>query len=402
MFYQCGDAVKVGYARSDDGLNWERPLFNATDFSAHVHEIIQGNDTVCVDTPPEVGEGETLTNLVAGFHMPSVMYDPDSPLPYKMFAFGEGGYHSLASERGQRFRATGENPVIPMLAFKNEFTGKTWVSDVAPCYKDRHGYTAMIKTYEVDVEERTRRCVGRAVSEDLNSWSEVETVWIPGPAEDEIARARGFSWADFYGLCPFPYGEGYLGMLWLFEIDREFKSGTNLGKMEVFLAYSPDGKQWRRLSDEPFIPWDLNFGEQGGMVTTASTPIFEDNEIKLYYSDSNYVHGCYEEDYTGSVVDPAWVTRCARIPKERLVGATSTSGRLVLKPSAAPEGRLRLNIDSRGGVAEISISEAGDSVASFRVENQDESDLWLTVPFGEVLELSITLKNATLYALELR
>ncbi len=203
----------------------------------------------------------------------------------------------------------------------------------------------MTKTYIVDEHQRTRRCIGKSVSDDFKLWSEPETLWTPGEGEDRITLARGFQWADFYGLCPFPHGDGYLGYLWLFEIEKELPNGTNQGKIEVFLAASEEGRLCRRLSAQAFIPWDLNFGDHGGMVTTSGSPIIEDDEIKIYYSDSNYQHGAYEKDFTQKLEDPSWVIRCARLPKEHLVGAYSAQGRIELELVSLQGKALRLNAD---------------------------------------------------------
>lgn len=404
MFYQCHYAQRIGYAVSDDGFHWTRPLLNRTNLNAPAQAILQGNDQIGPIPGSDVGDDadETLplTNLVAGFHMPSVIYEPDQEPPYKMFAFGEGGYHVLQSPTGQRFNEYPGNPVIPQLLYQNTHTNKVWVSDVAPCFKDRSGYTAMVKTYHIDDEHRTLRCVGKATSKDFEHWSETRTLWIPGEAEHAIARARGFSWADFYGLCPFAWGNGYLGLLWLFEIDRELPHGTNKGKMEVFLAYSADGKQWRRLSDQPLIPWDLNFGADGGMVTTASAPVFEDDEIRLYYSDSNFEHGVGEKDLPMRMEAPTWKIRCARVPRERLVGATAEQGSLRLAGVRIQARRIRLNVACLGGRLNLDYRVDGQSLATQSVADVDESDLWLETPVGGDVELLISLENATLYALE--
>jgi hypothetical protein len=124
--------------------------------------------------------------------------------------------------------------------------------------------------------------VGYSESDDFIHWSAPETIWAPGAPEDRLARKRGFQWADFYGLCGFNYGDGYLGLLWRFFIDYELERGTHEGKIEVFLAGSPDGKNWRRLSDEALIPLSPN-GWDSGMITTAGQPIFLRNSIRLYY-----------------------------------------------------------------------------------------------------------------------
>lgn len=401
MFYQCGNAVRIGYALSPDGLVWEKPMLNVADFSPKAPQVILANNEIDPANPPTLGQGQQLTNLVAAYHMPSVIYEPDSDAPYKMFVFGQAGYHVLRSKTGYRFEEYPESPTIPFMVYDNRHTGKKWCSDVGPCFKDRVGYTAMVKTYHVDAQGRTRRCVGRSHSPDFRHWSPVETVWVPGEEDDAVARTRGLEWADFYGLCPFFHGEGYLAYLWLFEIDHELPHGTHQGKMEAFLAYSADGINWRRLGDTAFIPWDLNFGEEGGMITTASAPIFDEDEIKIYYSDSNYDHGMFEKDFKKKVQKPQFVIRCAQLPRERLVAAVADDlGTLELRDTYLKPGHLRLNVACKKGWIQLDYLNDGDVMATQQVKAIDATDHWLDLPVSGQVSLRITLYRASLYALE--
>ncbi|WP_345993161.1 hypothetical protein [Sulfurimonas sp. HSL-1716] len=401
MYYQCGNALRIGYAISNDGLVWEKPMINAADFKASAHKVVQANDTLEASDVPKLGEGQEMTNLAAGYHMPSVIYEPKSEKPYKLFAYGEAGYRALYSKNGRQFYEYGYNPVIELLEFPNRYTKKMWYSDVAPAYKDGDLYKAMIKTYEIDADGRTRRCIGYSQSRDFIGWSSIETVWIPGKGEDDIAKKRGFFWSDFYGLCPFAYGSGYLGFLWLFEIEKELPRGTNQGKMEIFLAYSRDGKSWRRISDEAFIPWDLNFRDEGGMVTTPSAPVFEEDHIKLYYSDSNFEHGLHEKDFTKVIQQPIWVTRCSIVQKERLVGAASTQGWLQTCSLSFYDRRLRLNLACKNGEVVLRYLVSGHEVASQRVKAVDDTDLVIKPAYEGDAVLHISLENAAVYAIEL-
>lgn len=401
MYYQCGNALRVGYAKSSDGLVWEKPMINAADFHASIHQVVQANDAIDAHNSDALGEGLEMTNLAAGYHMPSIIYEPESEKPYKLFAYGEEGYRVAYSKNGRQFFEYENNPAIELLSYKNTHTKKIWYSDVAPAFKDGELYKAMVKTYEIDEQQRTRRCVGVSRSKNFMSWSEVKTLWSPGADEDVIAKKRGFDWADFYGLCPFAYGSGYLGFLWLFEIEKELPNGTNQGKMEVFLAHSEDGDKWHRISDEPFIPWDLNFAEEGGMVTTPSSPIFEEEHIKLYYSDSNFEHGLHERDFTKIVEEPTWVTRCAIVQKERLVGISSSDGWFETCGLSFYNKKLRLNLTCKQGSVTLCYLVSGKEVARQQIKNVDETDLIITPAYNGDAALHVKLQNATLYALEL-
>jgi hypothetical protein len=400
MYYQCGNALLIGYARSDDGLVWEKPFINAADFKASVHKVVQANDTVDPSDVAKLAEGLEMTNLAAGYHMPSIIYEPDSKEPYKLFAYGEAGYRALYSKNGKQFYEYAHSPVIELMSFYNPATKKMWYSDVAPAYKDGNVYKAMVKTYHIDEKGVTRRCVGLSQSRDFIHWSSVKTVWIPKEGEDAIAKKRGFAWSDFYGLCPFAYGSGYLGFLWLFEIEKELPNGTNQGKMEVFLAYSPEGESWRRISDTPFIPWDLNFADEGGMVTTPSSPIFEKDHIKLYYSDCNFEHGLHEKDFTKAVANPTWVTRCSIIKKERLVGIFSENGWIETFALSFYNRKVRLNLQCAAGRVVLRYFVSGREVASQQICNTDSTDFVVTPAFSGDASLHVTLLNATVFAIE--
>ena len=401
MYYQCANALRVGYAVSKDGINWHKPMTNPVDFNAAFDELVKPEISLDQINNSDLGNTLQATNLVAACHMPSVIYDAGSDKPYKLFSFGEEGYQVSFSENGKQFKPYPENPAIKLLSYKNEHTDKVWCSDVAPCFKDVQGYNAMVKTYHVDEEQRTRRCIGYAKSKNFTDWSEVETIWIPGEDEDKIAQNRGYKWADFYGLCPFPYGEGYLGFLWLFEIEKELPRGTNLGKIEVFLAYSVDCKKWRRVDDKPLIPWDLNFGANGGMVTTPSAPIFDTDDIKVYYSDSNFEHGFTEKDFEKTIESPTWVIRCAQLPKERLIGAYSESGVIRLKEQKLKGKKLRLNADCLLGEIRIDLIRSGVVDESFTIKNANHFDYLLSNKDKGDASLEIHLTKASLYAIEI-
>jgi hypothetical protein len=443
MFYQCANAIRVAYAFSEDGLVWQKPLINETNWAASGHDIVlspsagkmrpcdealdesnrdldtlnrnmEEEERVAVtdqaDSAAENKPQIEMTNLVAGYHMPTVMYVEGDERPYKMFAFGEHGYDTLSSVDGTDFERLGSRielvdgsereSAISIKSYHNEYTDKTWCSDVAPCFINGEKFTAMTKTYHVDENRLTRRCIGTSSSEDFLNWDEMKTVWVPGDAEDAIAKGRGYKWADFYGLCPFPYGDGYLGYLWLFEIEKELPNGTNLGKIEVFLAYSTDCNKWQRIEEKPFIPWDLNFGQDGGMVTTASAPIFEKNEIKVYYSDSNYEHGYAEKDFTKKIEEPTWVVRCAQLPKERLVGAYSEKGVFCLSEVAFKGKKIRLNLDCKEGRVVLDYLVKDKIVGSQIIETINETDYLIEPVFNGMVQLRFGLENAIVYAVE--
>jgi hypothetical protein len=200
MWYQNGNALRFSYATSTDALHWDKPLFNHVAFDERNFSILDPNDEAYKNPIP--------TNIVSTFHMPTVIKDKN----YKLFGFGEGGYRVAYSDDGKIFKEIENNPIIPYKAYPNPHTKKTWYNDVSPLMHDQKNdqYVAFTKTYTIDHNNITRRCVGYATSNDFEHWSNVETIWIPSYHEDTIAKQRGFNWSDFYGLCGFNYGDHYL------------------------------------------------------------------------------------------------------------------------------------------------------------------------------------------------
>jgi hypothetical protein len=404
MYYQCGNALRVGLAQSEDkGKTWIKPMVNKVTFDQSGMTTIQAVDSATYKADSIKDTKDAVdTNLVSTLHMPSVVHDPSSEYPFKMFGYGEGGYRVEFSKDGIHFEDYENNPVIELMDFPNEKTNKTWYSDVSPVFKDynKRKYVAMTKTYEVDDDGITRRCVGYSESSDFKNWSKVETVWQPDDSDDKLAKEKGFEWADFYGLCPFNYGEYYLGMLWMFNIESELPKGTNVGKMEIYLAYSEDGKNWKKAFDEALIPYDFH-GKDGGMITTANMPLFEKDKIRVFYSDSNFLHGYREKEFTIEYDRPTFVTREATFRKDGFAYAYSENGEIRTKPIDVSYKNIFLNANSEGGSIVVSIVQGGKVQQSFSLQDIDTLGYRLqTTVLGEA-EFVIVLKNAKFYSLEI-
>jgi hypothetical protein len=105
MWYQA-HGIYVAYARSRDGLRWEKPLLD-------IFKIVESKVGPTVGLADGGGELcaasdrplQTKSNVVFDFHMPSVVYDPDdSPCPYKLFGYTDRGYCAAFSKDGIHFR----------------------------------------------------------------------------------------------------------------------------------------------------------------------------------------------------------------------------------------------------------------------------------------------------------
>ncbi len=408
MWYQSyldGDDFFVNHARSRDGKKWEKPLINKWRIDEKrfypTAESEKEREAKAIEFR-NGSPGYWKTNIVSTYHIPSVIYDSnDSKSPYKLFGFTNEGYRVAFSRDGIDFKEYEGNPVLPLMRFPNPKTKKTWVSDVSPVFKDtvRKKFIAFVKTYVIDEEGRTRRSVGYSESDDFIRWSQPETIWTPSEADDRLAVARGFKWADFYGLCGFNYGGAYLGFLWLFYMDYEFAKGTHEGKMEVFLATSPDGKQWTRFSDEPLIPLSQS-GWDSGMITTANLPLFRKEGIHLYYGGSNFSHGVGNAKLLFDEESHRFSVGLATLRKEGFVYATGTKGSLMTRPLRCRKGTIRVNADTTDGKILTDLIRGGQIVESYRMEGIDSSDHLIQTGVRGEVTLKISIEGAKLYSLE--
>jgi len=402
MWYQA-NGVYVAYARSRDGIIWQKPLDNRFDMADRPAGLTValdgGGGEACA---PPGGAVAPQSNIVFELHMPSVIHDPgDRRRPYKLFGYSDQGYCAAFSRNGLHFTPAKKNPVIPLMKYPAPGGRKSWFSDVAPAFKDtrRGKFVSHVKTYQCDSEGRIRRCVGYAESADFLRWSKPTTIWVPGESEDRLARAKGFRWADFYGLCAFNYGDGYLGLLWLFYIDYEIPRGTHEGKIEVFLASSRDGKKWRRFSDQPLIPLSPS-GWDRGMITTTGQPLFTKDDVRIYYGGANMSHGAGEADNPYDERVHRFKIGLATLRQDGFVYASSAKGRLTTKPMKSVKGQIKVNADCRGGKILIEVFQRRRKAKSFELAGGDFLNRILRTAMRGSIVLKIAIENAKLYSVE--
>ncbi len=409
MWYQSyvdGYGFFVNYARSTDGIQWRKPLIKKFLFEQPgIYPTVAFDNKIQDFYSRQNKGGSYLTNILSTYHIPSVILDSgDKKHPYKLFGYTDNGFCTAFSRDGIHFRENEHNPVIPLMTFPNVLTKKTWFSDVAPAFKDRvkDRFVSFVKTYVVDDKGRTRRCVGFSESGDFTSWSKPETIWVPGPSEDALATAKGFKWADFYGLCGFNYGAGYLGFLWLFFIDHEVKRGTHDGRVEIYLARSDDCRNWKRLSDKPLIALTPG-GWDSDMLYTANAPLFLKDKILIYYGGSNFSHGVGHEGMPYDQEKHGFKIGLASMRKDGFVNAYAPSGgHFLTRTVNMKKGLLRLNLDAGDGRVSVEFMKGSESAESFDIKRVNSIDYHLKSPVKGTVALKIHLHNARLYSLEVQ
>lgn len=285
-FRDGGVDDRIYYARSEDGLHWEKPLTGKYE--------IDGRDTNTVYSyPPHVGGNASDA---------AIIIDPietDSARKFKMIYFnrfnhmrkqrtgyGTCGLNLAFSPNGIDWTPFEGNPVIP-----------DWADDMQQVYFDpidkkficygrgggrlatgyrRNCWQGPVAPGRPEGLWGTRRRIHRVESEDLIHWSEPVMMFDPGP-EDNLDD-------EFYGFIPWRVGPNlHLGILTLFHYVHNVVDNR--------LLYSWDGWDWnRRLMHRPFIPRGPEGSYDCYDAETGLPPIEVGDELWFYYGGGRVHH----------------------------------------------------------------------------------------------------------------
>jgi len=255
------------YARSRDGIHWERPDLNLVPLSAQ--------------------EGGTPNNLLPLGRTPIAVYlRPDEPDPARRFlgffsadrGMGASICYSSDGLRWTKVSDSGDLRSAPRTPPNPEaryfFTSQCWAG--------RNAWGA------------GRRGVMRADSDDLEHWAGNLTLFAAGPDDPGNLEFYTMSVADM--RTAHTYHGLHLGFLHCFHTDLNGKRNpaNNVamsGTIDVYLAASRDTVAWQWVDrDQPFLPLGPEGAFDSGMVFLCS--MVEDRDRLLFYYDGwNVEHG---------------------------------------------------------------------------------------------------------------
>ncbi len=397
---------RLAYATSTDGVNWEKPIMNMVEVNGS-----KENNYILPDI--------SLT--------PAIIDDP-SDIPerrYKMiFAIGSremtwAGFHSPLNFAYSADGIHWERPVHVNPVLRG-------ISD--DCFSliydaDRRKY--LLFTRRVPNLPRDISLYG---SYDLVNWEDMGRVLVGGDEHDPPELY------NFYYMAPFRYDKFFLSMLTAQHtspISESYDSynrppdypDTMLGKVDIQLAYSRDGRKWHRpaVKDRTVIPC----GPQGSLdsesVYPSENPIVKDGQTWIYYLTQRNRHSWWDIwakwEEAKSSRERAF-GMLAKMPEDHWVSldAGANGGWLLTKAmSVNLTGQILINADATGGAVEAElITPFGQVVEGFgrrdciaiTADGKDQPLRWDNG--GKVLDLSTQhrgglcfkfyLKNAKLYS----
>jgi hypothetical protein len=324
------------YAVSEDGMNWSKPNLD-------LHRI----------------EDSEVRNIVIPYGiMHGVFYEPDEPDPRKRFKAlvcvearkvenGEltrqytipEGYYLYWSPDGINWKGDLSRYVIPSLLGQYGLP-QNGVGDTSRFWRDplRSRYIGDVKF----VLTGTNRCRGVMESDDLIHWSR--------PTPTFMARRNDH---QIYGHRGFVYQGMYIGMRWVYVLDRGKHHSTN-----VELDCSRDGRVWTRVGPgQPFMDFNPNRDtwDAGKMRPVAMLEV--EDEIWIYYNGKPTDVEINNPQFPDSQRVGNSVG-LAKLPRDRFasINASDEVGTLITRPLDFEGHRLHVNVAvAKGGEVRVEV-----------------------------------------------
>ena len=358
----------LGYLESTNGIHWIRP-----------HRALAG--------PPGMLWGSYVMDEGPRF--------PDAELRYKFgWWCGDGtGLKIAASPDGLDWKL-----LTPTAVVKSKL-------EICYVFRDpvRSRYCLIQGHYTTgDAWKGYRRVSLESVSDDLVHWKEPWTIISPIDTEDEGET-------QFYSIGGvLPRGQTLVGMLKVLRDDLPADPGDKVaGLGYTVLAWSHDGEHWQR-DREPFIDRNHDPGTWDHAMTWVDCQLPVGDDVFLYYG--GYARGHKIEPTTERQIG------LVRLKRDRYVSrdAGDTEGLIRTKPLTIEASSMSLNVDASTGTVRAQLTDRdgkpltgfsfadmkpirGDSLAAPLAWKRPLSDLR-----GHVVRLDIALRNANLFAIELK
>ena len=316
----------AGYATSQDGIFWERPNLGVVEYKGSRDNNLVMLDACYVNVVKDVRDPDPARRYK------SLFWQSDTPDGTRNMG---DGVSVAFSPDGLRWTKHPRNPVIARSSDNHMLLG----------WDDLHGKYVAYARPTVHEGNKTRR-IGRAVSDDFESWTDPEDVLAP---DDKDPPGT-----ELYGMPVFKYEGLYLGLLCVYHANSEEPQIRFYGDVDIQLAVSRDGIAWERAGDrKPFIPNGPPGSIDTGEIYTALAPVVMGDELWFYYSASHADHG--------AVGGAAYIC-LAKLRRDGFVSvdAGDDTGTLVTKPFRCDGGPLSINAAARGGMVGVAVlDEAG-------------------------------------------
>jgi hypothetical protein len=424
------------YARSSDGLKWEKPELDYCDVDGRKTNIVIGYKppftkldatTVFEDSlepDPEKrfkmlltrhlrAEDRTEEELASTLNLKPGFDASSDEIRIEMH-YSRDGIQWKPSGELPRYGQHGNGLGDAYTFFIDEDTGIYRFLTRAAGMQSVHHDKRRPKTnsffpplYPGDESRMNKRRVFQSESKDLIHWSRPKSVLTPDAMEDNLDDS-------YYGMVQFKMGEIYVGMV------NVLHQVSNT--MDVRLVYSRDGWKWHYLNQrQPWLTtsadsWDKN------MVNIASPPVQVDDELYVFYGGSSCHHdwwitGLYENLCVPEAHDLDMAQFCIGLSKIRLDGFVSVDaqnvreGVMVTRALWTNSKKLELNAAcGEGGYVDVEVTDVDENVLegfsrgdcdTFTGNSVKTTITWngkTEIPHQDYLRLRFFMRDASLYS----
>jgi hypothetical protein len=401
-YYAVGKEERwVGYARSHDGLTWEKPDLD-----------LFPNRTGLAPNAVFSPEGWRLLGLSGVIHDPNPGVPPDER--YKLVQAADAGDPGLDARKGKHY-VTATSPD----GFRWTFCDA--LVPTQPCYPDRACFVwdPYQKEYVLYARGRQQppelverggpayvgRTIGRGFSRDFRTWSDA---W-PQVMQATVNDPDG---TEIYGWSAFPWAGQWVAWTQIHHAQ------PHLGYIDMAVSHSRDGVHWQR---RPEIV--LPVGEVGAWdrfnQCTSNHPLRVGDEIWVYYSGRSYRHKEYRSfpdwrpDLPRDDDGPGFVgigLAVLRLDGWCSLDAGYGGGTVLTQPEVLPQGDLWVNAKADWGKVVVELlDETGqllpgavasepltaDGVRQLVTWPAGNTPIW---PADQPVRLRFKLENARLYS----
>ena len=391
MWYMAGEENGIGYAESEDGIHWTKPRVSS-DGKTNIVFNARGHMSVSIDPH----ETDPRHRYKAAYYGPGVM---------AALAHSADGIHWSSYNDGQPVTgraADTHNQILwdPLARVYRLYTRSDFGDD--------------------DVNEwRGNRCmVNPDVKADPTDWTTLRSWKFDREGASERWRRQ------IYGLTDWIYQGLHFALMSVYEFPPRAIPPPYAGKpdyrtrhqrdiMNFYIGTSRDGDHWDLgwvYDAKPMIRRGPEGSFDKDMIMPASQIVTWKDRHWIYYGAGNERHWCSKRQNAIGL---------ATLPLDRWVAlaATEDAGELVTKPFRLEGDRLEVNVDARRGEFRVEVLDPiRGAIEGFgRDESKqyagvDELRLrpgWKRFPDlkrlrGRVVQLKFTLKQAKLYAFQIR
>ena len=409
----------ICYARSSDGIHWEKPALGL---------IAYGDDW-----SNNIVVGHGAAGLMLGQDGGMVFLDPNA-VPAERFRLVSrfdslgSGLHILSSPDGIHWRLTHTN----IVSYRKDGKRHHLDSQNIMFWDDRARKYVVYGRKNMFEGGVQGRAVARAESDMLGEFSGVEEMPVvigPEPGDRWVdyysSSALKYPWAqDAYYMFPQAYFH-YLG-----DEIPEFPKQTpgNAGPLHTQFAASRDGLKWNRYDRRPFVPLGMRgeFDWASARMMHGLVPDTTGREMFMYYRASDWLHGWDRDPNNKRLLTQAGlgadknIAVISRVVLRRdgfiSVYAPRAGGEFTTEPLRFTGSKLVMNVDtSAEGTVRVALLDAeGHAIEGLGLKDCDfvhtANEINRVVKWkgnadvsrwaGKPVRLRFALKNTHLYAFQ--